>query len=467
MFEKGEFQRAYSLLTGVGSLPDRLQNDEQFKAACLFWMGRLSEAESLCAALIEKSRTQELEAILGQIPNLRRAQAGYLSEREKRNLPTLNRSPQEAAAEGVVLRGTCRCYHCLNTFNVHNLASIISPLPFLNPMLCPYCFRLNRVFLRSFGCPRCHGRLNVNVSWDGQQLACPWCRELFEPPDDADLVETHDRDAPFTFPGRSTDPSVSTPAQEAALKPMRFKSIREVERQLLGGKLPPWSACFRGKFDIERPLTQVASDYFCLRRHFDPCGSYSLLAGKLAWLTAPSVGLSILGVNLIVLEPLAAASEPVFFLFLAAKCAAYLALLTTPVRLAGSLLEHLGARSSGVVASLLLTIDRLSSSSESVPAPVARLISAMFLPTASIMAVLAAVGASGRGSRMAFTALAYAVAVWPVKVALGLINLRRRRRVLWDVEQDDGFPFVLRPFSLEGLWIPDDERMGKLLRFLL
>lgn len=247
---------------------------------------------------------------------------------------------------------------------------------------------------------------------------------------------------------------------------MRFDSIREVERQLVGGKLPPWSACFRGEFDIERPLTQVASDYFCLRRHFDPCGSYSLLAAKLAWLTAPFAGLSLFGANLMLLEPAAAASEPILFLSLATKCGAYLALMTTPVRLAGSLLEHLGARSSGVVAGLLLGIDRHSKPSESVPAPVARLISAMFLPTAAIMAVLAAVGATGRGSRMAFAALAYAVAVWPVKVALGLANLRKRRPVLWDVEQDDGFPFLLRPFSLEGLWIPADDRMGKLLRYL-
>jgi hypothetical protein len=467
LFDKGDFRRAYATLTGVESLPGHLASDEHFKAACLFWMGRLSEAETLCAALLEKAHTDHVAAILRQIPDLRRAQAGYADERERRALPTIHRHETETPDDRQVLRGSYRCYHCGEQFNFHSAASIVSPLPFLNPILCPHCFGRNEVFCRSLGCPHCHGRLNVNARWEGLQLICPWCRERFDRPDEEDILILHDRDQPFSFPGRSADPALSTVDQEAALSPMQFNSIREVEAQLLNGKLPPWTACYRGPYDIERPLTQVASDYFCLRRHFDPRGAYAMLAGNLAWITAPMLGAMLLGIDALMLQPSARVSDAMRVGSVALETLGWMMLMATPLRLGGWLMERAGARLSATLAALLLAVDRASRLWEGGPGALVFFLRLMILPTTLTMTLPALLGGCGRGLRMLFTALTYYFAVWPVRVALGLAPLRKRRRVLWEADRDDGFPFRFRPLSLEGLEPPIGERLiGRLRTFL-
>jgi hypothetical protein len=467
LFEQGEFRRAYALLTGVESAPEQLQSEEQLKAACLFWMGRLAEAESLCMELLQRARSGQVEAMLNQIPGLRRAQAGYTNESEQRSLPTLHRHVPESPEGPAVLRGSCQCYHCSKRFNVHNPASIVSPRPSLNPVLCPHCFGLNEVFCRSFGCPNCHGRLSVNARWEGLQVVCPWCREPFDLPARVDLAVIHNRERPFCFPGRSANASLSTPEQEAALTPMQFGSIGEVETQLLRGRLPPWTACYRGDYDVERPLTQVASDYFCLRRHFDPRGAYSMLAGTLAWITAPMLGVALFEIDVLLLQPLTSYSEAILLVSVVVSITAWLMILTTPLRLGGWLLEATSARLSAVLATLLLTVDRVARLGDGAPSAVVFLVRLMILPATLTLTIPALAGGLGRALRMLFTALAYGFTVWPVRVALGIARVRRRRTVLWEAERDDGFPFHFRPLYLEGLQLPAGGRLGGLLRQLL
>lgn len=449
---QGDFQQAYQLIAGIDRGRRAEEDADHLKAACLFWMGRLSEAERLCGEILQKSRTSPTaQAILRQIPELRRAQAGYLNDAEKMHLPTMERFSGAGDEIADVLRGRYECYHCCKSFNVHNPASVISPQPFLNPILCPYCFTKNIVFCRHFGCPHCHGRLSVNILWEGLQLTCPWCHQRFDRPEDEALTQTHDRSQPFCFSGRSTDPLQSTVDQEAQLEPMEFRSVEEVEEQLVSGKLPPWTACYRGEFDIERPLTEVASDYFRLRRHFDPAGAITLLAQHLSWITAPVASLLIFGVDAAILDPAAGRIPELTFIGYFADVVAWALLLASPGRLLGYGLRVVIARFSAVGAGMMTEMDKMNGNRTLLPKPMLMLLNLCFPVLILVLIGLTLIGGAARGIEMIFTAVSYAFVVWPVDLAMRIVDVRRRRRVLWDVEQDDGLPFGAKPFYFDGL----------------
>lgn len=449
---RGEFQEAYRLISGIDRMQRGEEDSEHLKAACLFWMGRLSEAERLCGEILQKSRTSPTaEAILRQIPELRRAQAGYLNDAEKMLLPTMERFSGAGNASGDVLRGKYECYHCCKSFNVHNPASVISPQPYLNPILCPYCFTKNVVFCRHYGCPHCHGRLSVNILWEGFQLICPWCHQRFNRPADEALTHTHDRSRPFCFPGRSTDPLQSTVDQEAQLEPMEFRSVEEVEEQLIKGKLPPWTACYRGEFDVERPLTEVASDYFRLRRHFDPAGAATLLAQHLSWITAPALSVLIFGLDAAVLYPVASHFSQATFVTYFADVVAWALLLALPGRLLGYGVRLMVARFSAVGAGLMTAMDKMNGNRTVLPGPALMLLNLCFPLLILVLIALTLVGGAARAVEMFFTGISYAFVVWPVDLAMRIIDIGRRRKVLWDVDPDDGLPFDARPFYFDGL----------------
>lgn len=462
-FNAGDFQGAYALIAGVDRSQGEGEGPDHLKAACLFWMGRLSEAERLCGEILKNSRSSpQAEAILRQIPELRRAQAGYLNEGEKLLLPTMERFTEGGAAGGGVLRGKYECYHCCKSFNVHNPASVISPQPFLNPILCPYCFTKNFIFCRQFGCPVCHGRLSVNMLWQGLQLICPWCEARFDRPSEDLTLQPHDRSEPFNFPGRSTDPMQSTVDQEAALEPMTFGTVEELEAQLVGGKLPPWTACYRGAFDIERPLTEVASEYFRLRRHFDPAGAMTMLAHQVSWGSAPALAVILFVADGLLLAPSASYAPAATFFSYFFGVAAWALLLASPLRLLGRGVRIAAARLSAIGAGLMTAMDKINGNRTGIPKPALILLNIFFPPLMLALIALTAAGAAARGLEMAFAGISYAFVVWPVDLGMRIIDVKRRRPVLWDVQRDDGLPFEARPFYLEGV-----PALGKLQDFLL